>query len=207
MLLLASVMWGPAVYSAAMSAGSRAAASLDRGARFPSEEYGFYMSNSMLIDEPPFPSDWPDTGAMRASEYEHVEFTVKHAAAMDERYREAAEPGQCLFELANREASGKSGEVCKVPSKLYSAKDGSAHEWQVGAEFQCKNEFAAMMDSNPEWYAWGLKDLRPVKGTEYSISLTDTRPVFAKQYHLAHRESEFAEAWVKELEDAGLAAE
>ena len=45
------------------------------------------------------------------------------------------------------------------------------------------------MDSKPEWFAWGLKDLRDVKGVEYSVSLSNPRPIFARQYHLAHCES------------------
>ena len=64
-----------------------------------------------------------------------------------------------------------------------------------------------MMDKHPEWFAWSLKDLGDVKGVEYSISLTDARNIYAKQYHLAHRESEFAEGWMKELEKAGLVKE
>ena len=37
--------------------------------------------------------------------------------------------------------------------------------------------------------------------------LTDPKPIFARQYHLAHREHEFAETWVKELENAGIVRE
>ena len=64
-----------------------------------------------------------------------------------------------------------------------------------------------MMDAHPDWFAWGMNDLREVKGAEYSITMSDTKPVLAKQYHMAHRESEFAENWVKELEEAGLVRE
>ena len=60
---------------------------------------------------------------------------------------------------------------------------------------------------NPEWYAWGLNDFKEVKGVEYSIKLTDPKPVFARQYHLAHREHEFAETWVKEFEKTGIVSE
>ena len=59
-----------------------------------------------------------------------------------------------------------------------------------------------MTDSNLEWYAWGLNDLKEVKAVEYSVKLTDPKPVFARRYHLAHREHEFAEIWVKESEKA-----
>lgn len=124
-----------------------------------------------------------------------------------EAHRHGCEPGECLFELANPRAVGKAEEVCKVPSLLRSTKDNTEHEWQIGANFLQKQKFAAMMDKHPEWFAWGLKDLGAVKNVEYSISLTDARPIYAKQYHLAHRESEFAEGWVKELEEAGLVKE
>jgi hypothetical protein len=39
---------------------------------------------------------------------------------------------------------------------------------------------------------------------EYSIEWTYPKPIFARQYHLAHREQEFAETCVKELENAGI---
>ena len=42
---------------------------------------------------------------------------------------------------------------------------------------------------------------------EYSIELTDPEPIFTWQYHMAHREQEFAETWVKELENAGIVRE
>jgi len=34
--------------------------------------------------------------------------------------------------------------------------------------------------------------------------LDDTKPIFASQYHLAHRKQSFAETRVKELEEAGI---
>ena len=64
-----------------------------------------------------------------------------------------------------------------------------------------------MMDSDPDWYAWGLNDLKEVKGVEYSIELIVLKPIFARQYHLAHREHEFAETWVKELGNTGIVRE
>jgi hypothetical protein len=39
-------------------------------------------------------------------------------------------------------------------------KDGSAHEWIVGNGFKLKKQFAAIMDSDPGWDAWGLNDLK-----------------------------------------------
>jgi hypothetical protein len=53
----------------------------------------------------------------------------------------------------------------------------------------------------------GFERLKEVKGVEYSIELTDPKPIFARQYHLAHREHEFAETWVKELESADIVCE
>ena len=198
LLLMAAALWGPAAYRASRIAGSGAALAA---------EAGFYVPGGMTL-EGHLPPEWPlESGPLTGSEYDWMDFAAKHAAAMDNRYREAAEPGECLYELANPRAVGTADNVTLVPSTLVSAKDGSQHQWQIGAGFQRKSEFAAMMDSDPEWYAWGLKDLRTVTGAEYSITLTDNRPIFSKQYHLAHREAEFAENWVKELEEAGLVKE
>jgi len=57
----------------------------------------------------------------------------------------------------------------------------------VDYEANCmrKAEFAAMMYSKPEHYAWGLNDLKKVKGVEYSIEMTDTKSIFERQYHWA----------------------
>ena len=74
----------------------------------------------------------------------------------------------------------------------------------MGANFERKAEFAVMMDTKLEYYAWGLNDLKEVKGVEYCIELSDTKPIFVRQYHLAHCEQAFAETWVKKLEDAGI---
>jgi hypothetical protein len=126
---------------------------------------------------------------------------------MERHYREAVGPGSCLYEMANPRSTGKSDDVTRVPSILKFAKDGSTHEWVVRTDFKLKKEFAAMMDSNPECYAWGLNDLKKVKEVEYSIELIDPKPVFVRQYHLARREHEFAETWVKELEEAGTVRE
>jgi len=123
---------------------------------------------------------------------------------MDPRYREVIGPGSCLYEMENPRSIGKLDDVSRVPNALISTKNGSVHEWIMGRNFERKAEFAAMMDSKPEYYDWGLNDLKEVKGVEYSIELTDTKPIFARQYHLAHYEQSFAETWVKELEKAGI---
>ena len=196
-LLLCSALWGPAAYRAGMTAGSQAGIAM---------EAGFYSAAGVL-EEPGGDGDRYDRPAANGTDFDWMEFTQETATAMDARYRDSAEPGECLYTLANAKADGNAEEVSKVPSRMKSAKDGSQHEWQIGAGFQLKREFAEMMDSNLEWYAWGLNDLRSVSGTEYAITLSDDKPIFAKQYHLAHRESEFAESWVKELEEAGLVRE
>ena len=49
--------------------------------------------------------------------------------------------------------------------------------------------------------------MKEVKAVEYSIEFTYTEPIFAKQYHLAHREQAIAEERVKELEDAVIVRE
>ena len=197
-LLLCAAMWGPAAYRAGLSAGSRVGMAA---------EAGFYLSGELLIDEGDGAGGWAATPPIQESQHGQMDFADRNATAMDERYRQEAGAGHCLYQLANQRADGKAEEICKVPSQLKSAKDGTPHEWQIGDSFQQKQEFVSMLDRHPEWYAWGLKDLRAVRGFEYSISLSDSRPVFAKQYHLAHRESEFAENWVKELEEAGMVRE
>eukprot|EP00873_Tetraselmis_striata_P014439 jgi/Tetstr1/434703/TSEL_002530.t1 len=63
------------------------------------------------------------------------------------------------------------------------------------------------MDSDTEWYAWGLDDLRAVDAEPYDFQLVDCNPVFKRQYHLAHREQEWANDWVKKLEKAGIVGE
>lgn len=64
-----------------------------------------------------------------------------------------------------------------------------------------------MMDTNPDWYAGGLSDRRPVKGTKYSIKLNNSRPILARQYHLTWEEQEFAATWVPQLLEASLASQ
>ena len=202
MLLMVAASWGPAAYSAARRAGSLSGTAVDYAT-----EAGFYQPNNMTVEGNALLGELLPQDTGQESQHAWMDFVTRNAAAMDDRYRDAAMPGQCLYEMANLKATGKTGDIMHVPSLLLSAKDGSKHEWQMGADFKAKAAFAAMMDSNPDWYAWGLNDLREVKGAEYSIELTDKRPIFAKQYHLAHRESEFAESWVKELEEAGLVKE
>ena len=197
-LLLCSAVWGPAAYQAGMLAGSRAGIAM---------EADFYSEEGFLMDQPERDSNLTAQWTASGTEVDWMEAARANSAAVDNCYRDSASPGECLHTLANSRADGRAEEACKVTSQLKSAKDGSQHEWQIGSGFHQKQEFAKMMDSQPEWYAWGLTDLRSVKGTQYAISLSDNRPIFAKQYHLAHRESEFAESWVKELEDAGLVRE
>ena len=193
MLLMIAGMWGPAAYSAGRSAGIRDAADVAAG---------YYAPGSLLVDVPPSAA-WMSDSRL-AYDWDPGESCC---AQRQQLYQEATAPGQCLYELANPTATGQPEEGCKVPSTLVSAKDQTQHQWNIGSNFRHKQKFAAMMDTNPDWYAWGLTDLREVKDAEYRITLSDPKPIFAKQYHLAHRESEFAENWAKELEAAGLVRE
>ena len=88
---------------------------------------------------------------------------------MNHRYREVVGPGSCLWEMVNARSIGKPYDVSRVPSALISAKNGSAHEWIMVADFERKAEFSATIDSKPEYYAWGVNHLEKVKGVEYFI--------------------------------------
>ena len=114
---------------------------------------------------------------------------------------------RCYAHFANEQFTGKAEPTVKVPSKLVNQKDGIKHEWEVSESFTRAKEFAAMMDEHPDTYAWTLKGLKPVKADPYEFELVDDNPVFKRQYHLAKREQDFADEWVKELEDAGLVRE
>ena len=72
---------------------------------------------------------------------------------MERHYGEAVGPGSCLYDMANPRFTGKYNDVTRVPSNMKSTKDGSAHEWIIETGFKLKKQFAAMMDSDPGWYA------------------------------------------------------
>ena len=114
---------------------------------------------------------------------------------------------QCYAHFANEQFTGKAEPTVKLPSKLINLKDGSRHEWEVSESFGKAAEFAAMMDEHPDTYAWTLKGLKPVKADPYEFELVDSNPVFKRQYHLAKREQDFADEWVKDLEAAGMVRE
>ena len=114
---------------------------------------------------------------------------------------------QCYAHFANEQFTGKAEPTVKLPSKLINLKDGSRHEWEVSESFGRAAEFAAMMDEHPDTYAWTLKGLKPVKADPYEFELVDSNPVFKRQYHLAKREQDFADEWVKDLEAAGMVRE
>ena len=111
----------------------------------------------------------------------------------------------CYSAFGNRKATGKPESAKMVPSQLKSTKDNSAHQWQVGEQFQGAEELAAVMDEG--LYAWGLHDLAAVDHEPYEFELEDDAPVFRRQYHLAKRERDWAEQWVKDLERCGLVEE
>ena len=200
LVLACAAFWGPGAYEAGLRAGHTAMLSM--GGRLPADMVPPpHVWQAEMVDEAVGRCQGDPTSGFFAG----PDFNGSDPHSRRSSLEVAFEPGGQLYAaMANRKATGQPEPTAKVPSRLKNSKDGSQHEWAIGESFAAKKAFAAMMDSNPDWYAWGLKDLRPVKGAEYSIKLTDTRPVFARQYHLAHRETEFAAAWVKELEDAGL---
>ena len=112
---------------------------------------------------------------------------------------------RCYTAFGNRRATGQPEGVKQVTSKLRSTKDGAAHHWQVGESFQSADQLAAAMDEG--LYAWGLHDLAAVNHEPYAFEMDDETPVFRRQYHLAKREREWAEEWVKDLERCGLVEE
>ena len=112
----------------------------------------------------------------------------------------------CYAAFGNPKATGLPEEVIKVPGRLRSTKDGSEHFWQIGEGFKSSKELAQVMDDEG-LYAWGLHDLKKVNHEPYEFELTEEKPIFRRQYHLAKREADWAEAWVKELERYGLVEE
>ena len=112
---------------------------------------------------------------------------------------------QCYTAFGNKKATGQPEAAKLVPSRLKSTKDGSDHQWQIGESFKAAGRLAAVMDEG--LFAWGLHNLAPVDHEPYEFELEDDTPVFRRQYHLAKRESEWAERWVKDLERCGLVEE
>eukprot|EP00873_Tetraselmis_striata_P043384 jgi/Tetstr1/463648/TSEL_008509.t1 len=109
---------------------------------------------------------------------------------------------------ANEKHLGKESPTVKVTSKLINPKDSKQHHhWAISEDKKDKEGFATLTDSDSEWYAWGLDDLRAVDAEPYDFQLVDYNPVFKRQYHLAHREQEWANNWVKKLEKARIVGE
>ena len=64
-------------------------------------EAGFYVPGSMKVTGP-LQAEWPGGGdPLEGTQYEWMDFVAKNTAAMDDRYRDAAGPGQCFYEMAN----------------------------------------------------------------------------------------------------------
>eukprot|EP00873_Tetraselmis_striata_P022276 jgi/Tetstr1/442540/TSEL_030638.t1 len=117
-------------------------------------------------------------------------------------------PHTGAFGAPNEKHLGRESPREKVTSKFINPKDSKQpHHWAISEDWKDKEGFAALMDSDPEWYAWGLDDLRAVDAEPYDFQLVDYNPVFKRQYHLAHREQEWANNWVKKLEKAGIVGE
>eukprot|EP00873_Tetraselmis_striata_P014607 jgi/Tetstr1/434871/TSEL_002585.t1 len=138
----------------------------------------------------------------------HVDGVDDKAAADGWSQRSQAALVKCYAAYANEKHLGKESLTVKVTSKLIDPKDSKQpHHWAISVDWKDKEGFAALMDSDPEWYAWGLDDLRAVDAEPYDFQLVDYNPVFKRQYHLAHREQEWANDWVKKLEKAGIVGE
>eukprot|EP00873_Tetraselmis_striata_P045393 jgi/Tetstr1/465657/TSEL_010303.t1 len=138
----------------------------------------------------------------------HVDGVDNKAAADRWSRRSQAALVKCYAAYANEKHLGKESPTVKVTSKLINPKDSKQpHHWAISADWKDKEGFAALMDSDPGWYAWGLDDLRAVDAEPYDFQLVDYNPVFKRQYHLAHREQEWANDWVKKLEKAGIVGE
>eukprot|EP00873_Tetraselmis_striata_P002647 jgi/Tetstr1/422911/TSEL_013692.t1 len=138
----------------------------------------------------------------------HVDGVDDKAAADGWSRRSQAALMKCYAAYANEKHLGKESPTVKVTSKLINPKDSKQpHHWAISADWKDKEGFAALMDSDPGWYAWGLDDLRAVDAEPYDFQLVDYNPVFKRQYHLAHREQEWANDWVKKLEKAGIVGE
>eukprot|EP00873_Tetraselmis_striata_P018566 jgi/Tetstr1/438830/TSEL_027339.t1 len=138
----------------------------------------------------------------------HVDGVDDKAAADGWSRRSQAALVKCYAACANEKHLGKESPTVKVTSKLINPKDSKQpHHWAISADWKDKEGFAALTDSDPGWYAWGLDDLRAVDAEPYDFQLVDYNPVFKRQYHLAHREQEWANDWVKKLEKAGIVGE
>eukprot|EP00873_Tetraselmis_striata_P014071 jgi/Tetstr1/434335/TSEL_023441.t1 len=138
----------------------------------------------------------------------HVDGVDDKAAADGWSRRSQAALVRCYVAYANEKHLGKESPTVKVTSKLINPKDSKwPQHWAISEDRKDKEGFAALMDSDPEWYAWGLDDVRTVDAEPYDFQLVDYNPVFKRQYHLAHREQEWANDWVKKLEKAGIVGE
>eukprot|EP00873_Tetraselmis_striata_P036951 jgi/Tetstr1/457215/TSEL_043863.t1 len=138
----------------------------------------------------------------------HVNDADDKAAADGWSRRSQAALVKCYAAYANEKHLGKESPTVKVTSKLINPKDSKQpHHWTISEDWKDKEGFAALMDSDPEWYAWGLDDLRAVDAEPYDFQLVDYNPIFKRQYHLAPREQEWANDWVRKLEKAGIVGE
>eukprot|EP00873_Tetraselmis_striata_P011015 jgi/Tetstr1/431279/TSEL_020974.t1 len=145
---------------------------------------------------------------------ERPAWAISHADGVDDKAtdgwsrRRQAALVKCYAAYANEKHLGKESPTVKVRSKLINPKGSKQpHHWAISEDWKDKEGFAALMDSHPEWYAWGLYDLRAVDAEPYDFQLVDYNPVFKRQYYLAHREQEWANDWVKKLEKACIVGE
>eukprot|EP00873_Tetraselmis_striata_P037385 jgi/Tetstr1/457649/TSEL_004230.t1 len=137
---------------------------------------------------------------------DHSVNTQELRASQHELRRSTAAAVEAEMEHAINMATLKQGT--RVTSKLINPKDSKQpHHWAILEDWKDKQGFAALMDSDPEWYAWGLDDFRAADAEPYDFQLVHYNPVFKRQYHLAHRKREWANDWVKKLEKAGIVGE
>ena len=116
--------------------------------------------------------------------------------------------------LSKSKATGKVDVMVQHPSVLTNVKTGKPHQWEIGEHFPLAKEMAELLDrcGNGQVYAFGLKDLRPIKGEPadvgYRIQFKDgAQPQYQRQYKLSQAEREHVSKWAQELLDAGIVEE
>eukprot|EP00873_Tetraselmis_striata_P010372 jgi/Tetstr1/430636/TSEL_020429.t1 len=116
-----------------------------------------------------------------ASATSHVNGVDDKTAADGWSRRSHATLVKCYAAYANEKHLGKESPTVKVTSKLINPKDSKQpHHWAISEDWKDKEGFAALMDSYPEWYAWGLDDLRAVDAEPYDFQLDDYNLVFKR---------------------------
>eukprot|EP00873_Tetraselmis_striata_P021259 jgi/Tetstr1/441523/TSEL_029753.t1 len=202
------------------SAVMREACLLDRdyAGFYTRQELGFSEEEMVIAIGNVFEDHLVNTQELRAAQHELRRSTAAAVEAEMEHAINMATLKQDVFGGAQERPAWATSHVDGVDDKA--AADGWSRRSQAALvkcyaayanekhlDWKDKEGFAALMDSDPGWYAWGLDDLRAVDAEPYDFQLVDYNPVFKRQYHLAHREQEWANDWVKKLEKAGIVGE